>query len=142
MQNLGFTRSAFRPDHVVLTPDTFVRAPRPGMASATAVVHAAPAMGARFTGYTAEFAPGGSLGPAEGQRFIYVLDGGVDVEALGGGIGGDAHVLGPGGYAYIPEGSEAAVSARATARAIVIEKPYVPRAGVEPPGLVLADERS
>ena len=34
------------------------------MDGATAIVHAAPALGAAFTQYTAEFEPGGSLGPA------------------------------------------------------------------------------
>ena len=33
-------------DHLLLTPDTFVRAPLPGMTNATAIVHAAPALGA------------------------------------------------------------------------------------------------
>ncbi len=133
MQKLGFTRSAFRPDHLLLTPDTFVRAPRPGMTKATAVVHVAPAVGARFTQYTAEFEPGGTLGPAEGQRFLYVLEGEVLV---------DGRALGPAGYAYVPAGCEAAVTASAAARASVIEKPYLPLAGVNPPALFTAEERT
>ena len=60
MQKLGYTRSASRRDHFLLTPDTFVRAPLPGMMRATAVVHAAPAHGAGFTEYTVEFEAGGS----------------------------------------------------------------------------------
>ena len=75
MQRLGHTRSSSQADHALWTPDTFVRAPLPGMQNATAIVHAAPAMGASFTEYTAEFEAGGSLGPALTQRFLYVLDG-------------------------------------------------------------------
>ena len=62
MNHLGQTRSTSQRNHAVLTPDTFVRAPLPGMVRATAIVHAAPAVGAGFTQYTAEFEPGGSLG--------------------------------------------------------------------------------
>ena len=43
---------------------TFVFVPLPGMKNATAIVHAAPVLGAAFTQYTAEFEPGGALGPA------------------------------------------------------------------------------
>src|SRR2546421_9428888 len=84
MQYLGHTRSAHRADHILQTPDTFVRAPLPGMQKATAIVHVAPGSGARFTQYTAELEAGGSLGPATLQRFIYVLDG--ELEARGGAL--------------------------------------------------------
>src|SRR5215471_10813694 len=107
MQRLGFTRSVHRQDHLLLTADTFVRAPRPGMTKATAIVHVSPAVGARFTQYTAEMEPGGRLGPAEGQRFVYVVEGGLRV---------DGSALGPGGYAYLPEGSIAEVKAADTTR--------------------------
>ena len=133
MQRLGFTRSASRSNHLLLTPDSFVRAPRPGMTNAMAIVHVAPAVGARFTQYTAEFDPGGGLGPADGQRFLYVLDGEVRV---------DGRALGPDGYAYIPAGCDTPVSATGPARAAVIEKPYNPIAGVHPPALLTADERA
>ena len=55
MHNLGETRSSQHANHLLLTPDTFVRAPLPGMKGCTAVVHAGPALGAAFTQYTAEF---------------------------------------------------------------------------------------
>src|SRR5215469_16494246 len=117
MHQLGNTRSVHRPDHLLHTPDTFVRAPLPGMRNATAIVHIAPAGGAAFTQYTAEFEPRGLLGPATGQRFIYVLEG--ELEANG-------RALAAGDYAYIQAGLAAKVSARGAARAAVIEKPYMP----------------
>src|SRR6266478_4311476 len=120
MQNLGFTRSSHQRDHLLMTPDTFVRAPLPGMERCTAIVHAAPAMGAAFTQYTAEFEAAGRLGACPTQRFVYVLDGTLSV---------DGHSLAAGEYAYQPE----AVSAASTARAAVIEKPYVPLDGVKQP---------
>src|ERR1700728_4246874 len=115
MHHLGQTRSAHRADHLLQTPDTFVRAPLPGMHQAAAIIHAAPAIGARFTQYTAEFEPGGSLGPAAVQRFLYVVDGEVEI---GGGV------LARGDYAYFPAAQAATVSAKIAARAAIIEKEY------------------
>ena len=123
MQSLGHSRSAHRADHLLHTPDTFVRAAWPGMRNAVAIVHAAPAIGTKFTQYTVEFDAGGELPVTGLQRFIYVLDGELTV--------GEA-VLSPGGYAYLPPGS-AGVSTTSACRAAVIEKPYVPLDGVSQP---------
>ena len=49
------TRSASHHDHRLQTPETFVRAPLPGMRNATAIVHTSPAGGSAFVQYTAEF---------------------------------------------------------------------------------------
>ena len=124
MHYLGHTRSAHRSNHLLQTPDTFVRAPLPGMQNATAIVHAAPALGARFTEYTVEFEPAGSMASAEAQRFVYVLDGQIDAGGA---------VLSPGGYAYFPPGHAAKISAITAARAAVIEKQYQPLPGVSAP---------
>jgi (S)-ureidoglycine aminohydrolase len=124
MQRLGQTRSAHRADHILQTPDTFIRAPLPGMQKATAIVHAAPAMGARYTQYTAEFEAGGSLGPAAVQRFVYVLEGEVEINGA---------CLTRGGYAYFPAEHAAAVSAKTAARAAIIEKSYQPLPGISAP---------
>jgi len=116
---------------LLLTPDTFVRAPRPGMEKATAVVHVSPAIGAKFTEYTVEFKRGGRLGPAAGQRFVYVLEGDVRV---------DEHNLGRGEYAYLPEGYGATIIAPRAARAVVIEKPYLAIDGVSAPAMLVSKE--
>src|SRR5438067_6485294 len=79
MYELGHTRSVRRHDHLLLTPDTFVRAPLPGMKNATAIIHVGPVTGARFTQFTVEFEKGGVLGPATAQRFVYVLEGEVSI---------------------------------------------------------------
>ena len=111
MQQLGFTRSSRQPDHFLLTPDTFIRAPFPGMTNATAIVHAAPASGARFTEYTAEISAGGTLGPTKAQRFIYVLEG--EVNAL---ADDRAYSLQSAGYAFFPAGVASHVKTNAGAR--------------------------
>lgn len=134
MYQLGHTRSVSARNHALITPDTFVRAPLPGMRNATAIVHAAPAIGAAFTQYTAEFAAGGSLGPALGQRFLYVLEGAVTLA-----VARKRHTLAAGGYAYLPAIAHT-VTAAAPARVSVIEKPYEPLAGTKAPGVIVGDE--
>jgi (S)-ureidoglycine aminohydrolase len=136
MNHLGQTRSTTQRNHAVLTPDTFVRAPLPGMVRATAIVHAAPALGAAFTQYTAEFEPGGSLGPAAAQRFLYVLEGEIVLQD-----GRKKHRLPSGDYAYLPDGSST-ISAAAASRVAVIEKVYQPVRGLHAPKLLLGDEDS
>jgi (S)-ureidoglycine aminohydrolase len=120
MHNLGHTRSDRQPTHLLQTPDTFVSSPLPGFDSVTVIVHAAPALGAAFTQYTAEFEPGGSLGPAHGQRFLYVLEGAVAVA-----LGSQTHQLGPGGFAHVPGNQQHAVKASMKSRVAVIEKPAI-----------------
>jgi len=120
---------------MLLTPDTFIRAPLPGMKSCTAVVHAGPALGARFTQYTAEFEADGMLGDAVTQRFVYVLDGNIRVEA-----GGHTSELEQRGYAYFPQGLKHHVSAARQSRASVIEKIYEPLESREPPKLTISTE--
>jgi (S)-ureidoglycine aminohydrolase len=119
LPHLGITRSSLKPDHLLQTPNTFIRTPLPGAIGVEFVVHAAPQLGAQFTQMTAEFAAGGTLGPAPAQRFIYVLEGELELRA-----GGDKHILEPDGFAYLPQGAQHTVTALAKSRAAVIEKPY------------------
>ena len=136
MQRLGQTRSSRQADHFLLTPDTFVRTSLPGMKKATAIVHAAPAMGGAFTEYTAEFEPGGCLGPAEGQRFLYVLEGEIEVR-----LDGRKQRLSRDGYAYLPAYEMHHVLGIARARAVFIEKPYLKLKGQSGPQALFGNER-
>ena len=115
MNQLGHTRSAYHRDHLLQTPDTFVRAPLPGMDKVTAIVHVAPPAGAAFTQYTAEFEAGGALEPGPLQRFVYVLEG--ELETSGGS-------LDSGSFLYCPPGHKHSLRAASPARAVVIEKVY------------------
>lgn len=135
MHHLGSTRSSVKFDHLLQTPDTFVRAPLPGAKGVEFVIHTAPQLGARFTQMTAEFAARGSLGPTGAQRFLYVLDGKLELKA-----GGKRRVLAPGGFAYLPQGVPHSVRAPGMARAVVIEKAYESASGAATPTLVIGDE--
>src|ERR1700722_601345 len=99
MHNLGHTRSTNQRDHLLHTPDSFVRAALPGMQEAVGIVHVSPAAGAGFTQNTAEVAPGGALGTAAAQGFFYLLEGTADLAT-------DTRVrtLTAGSYGYFPEG--------------------------------------
>lgn len=136
MHNLGETRSSYQRTHLLQTPDTFVRTTLPGMKGTSAIVHAAPQIGAAFTQYTAEFEAGGVLGPTPGQRFLYVLEGGLKVEA-----NGAVKQIAKGGYAYIPQGAAHTVTANEKSRAVVIEKKYLRSSGISFGAAVFGNER-
>jgi (S)-ureidoglycine aminohydrolase len=145
MHNLGDTRSANRRDHLLQTPDTFVRTVLPGMQKGAAIVHISPAAGAAFTQYTAELEPGGTLGPTTAQRFVYVLNGSVDLSPEPGSqeAGDRSHSLGPGDYAYLSDSSVSVwiFTAREPTRLAVIEKPYQQLDGPANPMLLVAHEK-
>jgi (S)-ureidoglycine aminohydrolase len=113
MQRLGHTRSSHQRDHLLHTPDTFVRAPLPGMRNATAIVHAAPALGADFTQYTVELEPDGSFDLGADQSFIYILEGAVS----GADLQLSAHH-----YAWFPPDRAVRIYSSGPARVTVIEK--------------------
>ena len=135
MQRLGYTRSSRQQDHLLLTPDTFIRAPLPGMQRATAVVHVSPAMGAGFTEYTAEFEAGGVLPAAKQQRFLYVIEGELTLHA-----DSRERRLTAGDYCYLSAGQDVLFEAAAPGRAAVIEKPYQPL-DKNPPCILTGRER-
>jgi (S)-ureidoglycine aminohydrolase len=104
------------------------------MQKAAAIVHTSPAMGAAFTQYSAELEAGGSLGGCQTQRFIYVLEGGVDVT-----LASETHPLGTGDYAYLPDNTHI-VTATDASRLAVIEKNYQRLADVTQPGPIFGSE--
>ena len=135
MHNLGQTRSANRRDHLLLTPDTFVRTPLPGLTGGMAIVHIAPATGAAFTEMTLELEPHGVLIQGPSQRFLYVLEGAADLAT-----DTTFHTLIPGNFAYLPEDAAHTLTARHTTRIAVIEKPYETLANTPAPEILVSHE--
>lgn len=132
MHNLGHTRSVRRSSHLLHTPDAFVRTRIPGCEKTSVIVHVSPALGAGFTQYTAEFEPGGTLGDAAGERFLYVLEGEIDLT-----LDGNLQHLVKNTYAYIPAGASHMCKSLGGARAAVLEKRYTAcAAGNTPPPLI------
>lgn len=138
MHHPGATRSAHHRDHLLHTPDAFVRIPLPGLTLGTAIVHAAPAMGAAFTQYTVELEVGGSLaasGLAGVQRFVYVGSGSVDLAA-------DAafRTLPASGFCFLPADMAHTLTAREASVLQVIEKTFTGLDGVASPRIVMGVE--
>lgn len=121
--HLGETRSSLKADHLLQTPDTFIRTPLPGSPGVDFIVHTAPRIGAGFTQMTAEFREGGQLAPArEGiERFLYVLEGSLSAETEAGAL---AHALAAGDFLYLAPDCGYSVAGAPTSRAVLIEKPY------------------
>jgi len=127
MHNLGFTRSSNRHDHLLQTPDTFVRVPLPGMRNATAITHIGPARGAGFTQYTVEFGAGGSFEPGPTQAFLYVIEGEIELT-----LEGENHQFAAGDYAYLPTNARGKTTSSQPARVAFFEKSEVVMDGPEP----------
>lgn len=135
MHNLGETRSAHQRNHILQTPDTFVRTVLPGMKKGVGIVHIGPALGAAFAQYTAELESGGELGATKAQRFVYVLDGKLTVESEQKQKG-----LGQRGFAYFSQGAVHRVAAKTASRIAVIEKKYQGLEGTPAPQAILSSE--
>jgi (S)-ureidoglycine aminohydrolase len=132
---LGQTRATRELTHLLQTPDTFVRTPLPGLVGGEAVIHCAPALGARFLQYTAEINPKGKLMPSAHQRFLYLLE-------------GSAAIIGPsidktvraGAFAYMPPWQPTTFIANTSCRCAVIEKRYEELPGVPLPDAFVGTE--
>jgi len=105
------------------------------MKKAAAIVHTGSAMGAAFTEYAVEFEAEGELGPTSSQRFLYVLEGQLNLK-----FAGAARELNVQGYAYLPEGLSHQVSAAKASRVVVIEKPYLKIENIAAPRMLVSSE--
>ncbi len=135
---LGQTRSAFRRDHLLQTPDTFVRTPLPGLKDGLAIVHTAPQMGAAFSMMTVELDAGGELSAGPAQRFVYVLEGELSLSEP---ARRSPHKLSAGSYCFCPSDYEHLLVADTAARLQVIDKPFQPLAREHAEALAAGGER-
>ncbi len=97
------------------------------MDRATAIIHAGPALGAKFVEYTVEMEAGGQLGPTSAQRFFYVCSGRV---LLGGSL------IEAGGFGFVPHQDSAQIKAAVESRVLVVEKPLQPATVGQPKGFI------
>jgi (S)-ureidoglycine aminohydrolase len=136
MQQLGFTRTSVKPDHALLTPDSFIRAAFPGDENATRVVHINPPIGAAFAMYTVEAAKNAKIAPAlEGNScFLFVVEGQLELT-----LGKKTHSLTGNHYAFIPADARYSLTSKKGGRATVFEKPYHQLEGVGAPKAFVAD---
>jgi (S)-ureidoglycine aminohydrolase len=138
MHNLGQTRSANHRDHLLQTPDTFIRIPLPGLTNGQAIVHISPAGGAAFSMMTIELDPQGTLTEGPTQRLLYVLSGKLTLSVEG---SRKVHKLTPGSFAYIPTDHAHTLTALTAARVAVIDKPFLPLATEPNPPFLIGREQ-
>jgi (S)-ureidoglycine aminohydrolase len=137
MHNLGQTRSASHRDHLLQTPDTFIRTPLPGLTNGQAIVHISPAGGAAFSMMTVELDPQGTFTEGPTQRFIFVLEGKL---VLGEPSQKKPHKLSPGSFAYLPTDYPHTLIAMSKARLVVIDKPFLPEPSEPTPPFLIGRE--
>lgn len=138
MHSLGQTRSVNRRDHLLHTPDAFVRTPLPGLTGGLAIVHTSPQAGAGFTQMTVEFEPGATLTEGPGQRFCYVLEGELSLAEPEARV---PHRLSAGSFAFLPQSYEHLFTAETQARVALVEKHFQPLAAAHAEALAAHGER-
>jgi (S)-ureidoglycine aminohydrolase len=129
---LGQTRTTVRRNHALITPDSHVLAPLPDWERTRGVTQISPAMGAGLVQYVAHVEAGSSSAGATAgvERFLFVMEGTLEVEG---------RELAVGGYAYFPADRAHRISARGAARVLVIEKAFESGKGARPE-VVIGDE--
>ena len=75
------------------------------------------------------------MGGTKAQRFVYVLEGQLQIESEG-----KRKALDPRGYAFFPQGAAHRVTAAQASRVAVIEKPYLPLESAKAPALIISSE--
>lgn len=142
MNPFGLTRSTVQRDHALIAPDSHIISKLPSWSQTEGIILISPQMGsmtrARFAQYFAIMQVGAQAGPplAGVERFVFVVDGSVKVEADSAG-----EELTAGGYAFLPADVPHTVTATSDARINVFEKPYAALLDVPPPQVVMGQEQ-
>ncbi len=122
-QGLVGSRAVVESRYAILPPEGIPASVLPEWTSTEARILAGPALGARFAMYLLDVAAGGGTKqalPAQIEAFFYLLVGRARLE-----LGGTAHDLAPGGFAYLSPGSKFALAAGSgPARVLGLRKAY------------------
>lgn len=118
----GFTRSVYKRDHAVITPESHVFGPLPDWDNTAGAYLISPAMGSHFTMYLAKMQEGSSSGlPTQGvERFVFVVQGSI----LFSNGSGSSHKLHVDSYAYVPPNLEHSLKSETAATLIIFERRY------------------
>ncbi|MEW5316628.1 MAG: hypothetical protein WDW38_007988 [Sanguina aurantia] len=117
----GFTRSVYERDHALVAPESRVWAGQRGWVNAVTAHIISPRVGANFVMYMAQLRENGVAGPVlpGAERFIMVLQGGVDVTSS---AGASPIQLGGSQYAYFPANSTGSFSSASGSHVLVYER--------------------
>ncbi|KNA12323.1 hypothetical protein SOVF_126930 [Spinacia oleracea] len=118
----GFTRSVYRRDHALITPESHVLSPLPEWKNTLGAHLITPAMGSHFVMYIAKMQDSSrsALPPVDVERFIFVVDGAV---TLSNGSE-NSHNLMVDSYAYLPPNFQHSIDSGASATLVVFERRY------------------
>nr|XP_004508964.1 (S)-ureidoglycine aminohydrolase [Cicer arietinum] len=123
LQNLpGFTRSVYKRDHALISPESHVYGPLPDWINTLGAYLISPEMGSHFVMYLAKLKENSRSGLPlhDVERFIFVLHGVVTVTSAH----GVSHVLKVDSYAYFPPNFEHSIESEAPAILVVFERRY------------------
>ncbi|CAJ2663944.1 unnamed protein product [Trifolium pratense] len=123
LQNLpGFTRSVYKRDHALISPESHVYGPLPDWINTLGAYLISPEMGSHFIMYLAKLKENSKSGLPlhDVERFIFVLHGAVTVTNAH----GVSHALKVDSYAYFPPNFEYSIESDAPAIIVVFERRY------------------
>ncbi|XP_028068747.1 (S)-ureidoglycine aminohydrolase isoform X2 [Camellia sinensis] len=116
----GFTRSVYKRDHALITPESHVFSPLPDWTNTLGAYLISPAAGAHFVMYLAKMQENSRSGlpPRDVERFVFVVQGTVTLTN----VSGVSHKLIVDSYAYLPSNLEHSVKCDASATLVVFER--------------------
>uniref|UniRef100_A0A5B7CBP3 Putative (S)-ureidoglycine aminohydrolase n=1 Tax=Davidia involucrata TaxID=16924 RepID=A0A5B7CBP3_DAVIN len=118
----GFTRSVFKRDHALITPESHVFSPLPEWTNTLGAYLISPAMGSHFVMYLAKMQENSKSGlpPNDVERFIFVVQGLVTYSN----VSGFNHKLMVDSYVYLPPNLEHSLKCDTSATLVVFERRY------------------
>lgn len=118
----GFTRSVYKRDHALITPESHVFSPLPEWTNTLGAYLISPMAGAHFVMYLAKMEENSRSGlpPLDVERFIFVVQGTITL-TLASGISNKMIVD---SYAYLPPNMEHSITSDVSSTLIVIERRY------------------
>uniref|UniRef100_A0A0E0LKW1 (S)-ureidoglycine aminohydrolase n=1 Tax=Oryza punctata TaxID=4537 RepID=A0A0E0LKW1_ORYPU len=118
----GFTRSVYKRDHALITPESHVFSPLPDWVNTLGAFLISPAIGAHFTMYLAKMHDGSksALPPKGVERLIFVLQGSILLSEES----GNTHTLLVDSYAYLPANMKHSVISDEVTTLIIFERRY------------------
>ncbi|CAI9095601.1 OLC1v1031589C1 [Oldenlandia corymbosa var. corymbosa] len=118
----GFTRSVYKRDHALITPESHVFSPLPDWTNTLGAFLITPAMGSHFVMYLAKMQENSKSGLPlrDVERFVFVLHGTVFLTD----VSGVTHSLNVDSFAYIPPNSTHHIKCDASSTLVVFERRY------------------
>ncbi|KAH7549691.1 hypothetical protein ACOSP7_025411 [Xanthoceras sorbifolium] len=118
----GFTRSVYKRDHALITPESHVFSPLPEWTNTLGAYLITPAMGSHFVMYLANMQEKSKSGlpPHDVERIIFVVEGTVTLTNAS----GFGSKLGVDSYAYLPPNYEHFLMSDGSATLVVFERRY------------------